>query len=96
MYSIIDIETTGGNPYRDKITEIAIYVHDGEKVIREYSTLINPERHIPPFITRMTGISNEMVIRAPKFYEVAKDSVKITAGTVFVAHNESCDYNFIT
>jgi DNA polymerase-3 subunit epsilon len=95
MYSIIDIETTGGNPYRDKITEIAIYVHDGEKVIREYSTLINPERHIPPFITRMTGISNEMVIRAPKFYEVAKDIVKITEGTVFVAHNASFDYNFI-
>lgn len=95
MYSIIDIETTGGNPYRDKITEIAIYVHDGEKVIREYSTLINPERHIPPFITRMTGISDEMVIRAPKFYEVAKDIVEITEGTVFVAHNASFDYNFI-
>ncbi|MFN2396010.1 MAG: exonuclease domain-containing protein [Bacteroidales bacterium] len=95
MYSIIDIETTGGNPYRDKITEIAIFVHDGEKVIREYNTLINPERHIPPFITRMTGISDEMVIKAPKFYEVAKDIVKITEGTVFVAHNASFDYNFV-
>ncbi|TVQ92852.1 MAG: hypothetical protein EA393_03020 [Bacteroidetes bacterium] len=95
MYSIIDIETTGGNPYRDKITEIAIYIHDGEKVIKEYRTLINPERHIPPFITRMTGISDEMVARAPKFYEVARDIVELTEGTVFVAHNASFDYNFV-
>ena len=95
MYSIIDIETTGGNPYRDKITEIAIYVHDGDRVVKEYRTLINPERHIPPFITRMTGISDEMVARAPKFYEVARDIVELTEGTVFVAHNASFDYNFV-
>lgn len=95
MYSIIDIETTGGNPYRDKITEIAIYVHDGQRVVKEYNTLINPERRIPPFIARMTGITDEMVARAPRFYEVAKDIVKITENTIFVAHNASFDYNFI-
>jgi DNA polymerase III subunit epsilon len=95
MYSIIDIETTGGNPYRDKITEIAIFIHDGQKVIREYQTLINPERKIPFFITRMTGITDDMVARAPKFYEVAKDIVELTENTIFVAHNASFDYNFI-
>lgn len=95
MYSIIDIETTGGNPYRDKITEIAIFVHDGEKIVKQYRSLINPERRIPPFITRMTGISDEMVANAPKFYEVARDIVKITEGTLFVAHNASFDYNFV-
>ncbi len=95
MYSIIDIETTGGNPYRDKITEIAIFVHDGEKIVREFHTLINPERRIPPFISRMTGITDAMVAQAPKFYEVAKKIVEITDNTVFVAHNASFDYNFV-
>lgn len=95
MYSIIDIETTGGNPYRDRITEIAVYVHDGKKVVKEYQTLINPERRIPPFIARMTGITDDMVARAPRFYEVAKQIVEITENTIFVAHNASFDYNFI-
>jgi DNA polymerase III subunit epsilon len=95
MYAIIDIETTGGNPYRDKITEIAVYIHDGKKVIKEYCTLINPERRIPPFITRMTGITDEMVARAPKFYEVARHLVELTNDMVFVAHNVSFDYNFV-
>jgi DNA polymerase III subunit epsilon len=95
MYSIIDIETTGGNPFRDKITEIAVFVHDGEKVIRQFHSLVNPERKIPYFITRMTGISDEMVARAPKFYEIARDLVEFTENTIFVAHNATFDYNFI-
>ena len=74
-YAIIDIETTGGSPHAEKITEIAIFVHDGIKVINEFVTLINPERYIPPFITGLTGITNEMVANAPKFYEVAKVSM---------------------
>ncbi len=95
MYCIIDIETTGGNPLRDKITEIAVFLHDGNKVIREYSTLVNPERSIPYFITRMTGITDQMVAQAPRFYEIARDLVEITKDSVFVAHNSSFDYNFI-
>ncbi|TVQ12282.1 MAG: exonuclease [Bacteroidetes bacterium] len=95
MYSIIDIETTGGNPYRDKITEIAIFVHDGRKVVKEFHSLINPERKIPYFISRMTGITDEMVARAPKFYEIAKSIVEVTENTIFVAHNASFDYNFL-
>lgn len=95
MFSIIDIETTGGNSKRDKITEIAVYVHDGQKVIKEYQTLVNPERPIPYFITSLTGIDDSMVKDAPKFYEVAKNVVELTKGTVFVAHNVGFDYNFI-
>jgi len=94
-YAIIDIETTGGSAHREKITEVAIVVFDGEKIIREYETLINPERSIPTFITQLTGITNEMVREAPKFYEVAKDIVEITEDTVFVAHNVRFDYSFI-
>lgn len=95
MFTIIDIETTGGNSKSDKITEIAIYKHDGEKIIKEFSTLINPERRIPYFITELTGISDIMVENAPKFYEVAKSIIDITENAVFVAHNVGFDYNFI-
>lgn len=95
MYSIIDIETTGGSPVRDKITEIAVISHDGTKVTGKFSTLVNPERDIPAFITRMTGISNGMVADAPKFYEIARIIVELTDNRIFVAHNVSFDFGFI-
>jgi DNA polymerase-3 subunit epsilon len=95
MYAVVDIETTGGNSNHGKITEIAIYIHNGLEVVDEYATLIDPETTIPEFITRLTGISNEMVAGAPKFYEVAKKIVEITEGKIFVAHNSAFDYNFI-
>lgn len=95
MYSIIDIETTGGNAPYHRITEIAIIVHDGVKVIDEFSTLINPERSIPWNITRLTGISDGMVKDAPRFCDIAKKIVEMTEGNIFVAHNVAFDYNFI-
>jgi len=95
MYAIIDIETTGGSPKTEKITEIAIYIHDGEKLIDEFVSLVNPERPIPYYISQLTGITNEMVEDAPKFYEIAKDIVNITKDMVFVAHNVNFDYNFV-
>lgn len=94
-YAIIDIETTGGRAVRDKITEIAIVVHDGEKIIETYESLVNPETPIPYNITRITGIDDKMVEDAPKFYEIAKEVVRITEGAVFVAHNVRFDYGFI-
>jgi len=95
MYAVIDVETTGGSFVNERLTEIAIYLHDGNRIVDEFSTLINPEQPIPAMITRLTGISNEMVADAPKFYEVARKIVEITEGAVFVAHNASFDYNFI-
>lgn len=95
MYAITDIETTGGSNKTGKITEIAIYIYNGEEIIDSFVTLINPECWIPPFITQMTGITNEMVANSPKFYEVAKKIVEITENRIFVAHNVSFDYNFI-
>ncbi len=94
-YTIVDIETTGGNSGTDKITEIAIYRHDGEKIVDEFVSLVNPERSIPPYISRLTGITDEMVADAPKFYELAKQIVQITDGAVFVAHNVAFDYGFV-
>ena len=78
MFAILDIETTGGSPKTEKITEIAIFFHDGDKVVGEWSTLINPEKPIPYFITGLTGITNEMVADAPRFYEIAKELVERT------------------
>ena len=95
MYAVVDIETTGGSARLERITEIAIYLHDGNRIVQEYSTLVNPERSIPYFITSLTGITNEMVEDAPKFYEVAKRIVEMTEGAVFVAHNARFDYSFI-
>ena len=95
MYAIVDIETTGGSPTHEKITEVAVYVFDGENIIDEYSTLINPEKKIPYFITNLTGITNEMVADAPKFYEIAKHIVELTENCIFVGHNVSFDYQFI-
>ncbi len=95
MYAIIDIETTGTSAQYGKITEIALFIHNGERVTDSFTTLINPECYIPWNITRLTGISNEMVAEAPKFYEVAKQIVEMTSGKIFVAHNAMFDYSFI-
>jgi DNA polymerase-3 subunit epsilon len=95
MYAIVDIETTGGSARTEKITEIAVYLHDGEKITDEFVSLVNPERNIPYFITNLTGITNEMVEDAPRFYEIAKSIVELTEGRTFVAHNARFDYSFI-
>jgi len=95
VFAVVDIETTGGSPKTEKITEIAIYVHDGLQIVDELVTLINPEVNIPYFITGLTGITNAMVADAPKFYEVAKKIVDITKDHIFVAHNVNFDYSFV-
>jgi DNA polymerase-3 subunit epsilon len=95
VYAIVDIETTGGSSRFEKITEIAIYQHDGEKITGEFTTLINPERNIPYFITNLTGITNEMVEEAPRFFEIAKQIIEYTEDRIFVAHSARFDYSFI-
>src|SRR5690606_17153813 len=87
IYTIIDIETTGGMSHRDRITEIAMVKIVNGNITARFESLINPERSIPGEITRITGITNEMVANAPKFYEVAKQIVEFTEDSVFVAHN---------
>jgi DNA polymerase III subunit epsilon len=95
MFAILDIETTGGSPKTEKITEVAIYFHDGTKIVDEWSTLLNPEKAIPYFITGLTGITNEMVANSPRFFEVAKEIVERTENCTIVGHNVAFDYSFI-
>ncbi|ARV12943.1 exonuclease [Gilvibacter sp. SZ-19] len=91
MYAILDIETTGGKYNEEGITEIAIYKFDGHEIVDQFISLVNPERKIQPFVVNLTGINNEMLRNAPKFYEVAKRIIEITEGCILVAHNAQFD-----
>ena len=95
MYAIVDIETTGGFAGKHKITEIAIFIHDGEQVVESFETLVNPQQLIPGYITGLTGISNAMVEKAPTFSEVASTVYERIKDKVFVAHNVHFDYSFL-
>ncbi|GLB51223.1 exonuclease [Neptunitalea chrysea] len=95
MYAILDIETTGGKFNEEGITEIAIYRYDGHQVVDQFISLVNPEKDIQPFVVKLTGINNKMLLTAPKFYEVAKRIVEITKDCIIVAHNAKFDYRIL-
>ena len=95
MYAILDIETTGGQFNEEGITEIAIYKYDGHEIVDQFISLINPEIPIQPFVVKLTGINNEMLRGAPKFFEVAKRIIEMTNDCVLVAHNASFDYRIL-
>ena len=95
MYSILDVETTGGKFNEEGITEIAFYRFDGEKIVDQFVSLINPEIPIQPFVQQLTGINDKMLINAPKFYQIAKRILEITENSILVAHNSSFDYRML-
>ncbi|MEN8636042.1 exonuclease domain-containing protein [Pseudoalteromonas distincta] len=95
VYSIVDIETTGGLKGGNRITEIGLVKVQYGKVIDTWTSLVNPERHIPGFITSLTGISDSMVYNAPVFVDIVKPLLDKLAGSIFVAHNVNFDYGFI-
>src|SRR5919108_4921562 len=93
--AIVDVETTGTHPARDRITEIAVLEVDRWQVPCEWSTLVTPGEAIPAEIQALTGISNDMVEAAPRFRELAEELHGRLAGRVFVAHNARFDYGFL-
>jgi DNA polymerase-3 subunit epsilon len=94
-YVVVDVETTGGRGEQHRVTEIgAVKVVNG-KVVDRFQTLLNPERTIPPGITRLTGITPAMVADAPIFADVADRFAAFLDGAIFVAHNVEFDYRFI-
>jgi DNA polymerase III subunit epsilon len=95
LYAIVDIETTGGYASSHGITEIAIYLHDGEKMLKRFETLVNPNQNIPYYITALTGINNRMVEDAPAFEEIAPVINEMLDGAVFVAHSVNFDFSFV-
>jgi DNA polymerase III subunit epsilon len=94
-FAIVDIETTGSYIGANSITEIAILRHNGKRVTDRFESLVNPDSTISPYVSRLTGITNEMVSKAPRFHELAKKIWDITEGAVFVAHSVNFDYSFI-
>lgn len=95
MYAIVDIETTGGHADANSITEIAVFIHDGKKVTKQFETLLKPARFIPAYISAYTGITNEMVEDAPQFNDIAEELFELLDGNIFIAHNVGFDYSFI-
>lgn len=94
-FAIVDIETTGGSPAGSGITEIAIWLFDGEQVTERFETLVNPHRPIPPAIRLMTGIDDAMVAGSPSFSDLAAEIFRLLSGRIFVAHNVNFDYTFL-
>ena len=95
MFAIVDIETTGGQPSANAITEIAVYISDGEKILQKFETLVNPEIPIPSYIQSFTGITQNMVEDAPTFNQIAPELYQLLDGKIFVAHNVNFDFTFI-
>jgi DNA polymerase-3 subunit epsilon len=94
-FIVFDIETTGGNPERNGITEIcALKVRDGEIVGRFYS-LVNPMISIPPIVRKMTGITNQMVADAPVIHEIFPDFAEFIGQDILVSHNTIGDLIFL-
>jgi DNA polymerase III subunit epsilon len=96
-YVVVDVETTGSDARKNRITDIACITVQGGEITSEYTSLINPHQEIPLFITTMTGISNEMVLDAPEPEEIMPivSNIFSKPNVVFVAHNASFDWGFV-
>ena len=88
--AFVDLETTGGNPLVDRVTEVGVVLVD-ENGVHEWSQLVNPQTRIPAFIERLTGITNDMILEAPRFEDIAKDLNLLLEGYLFIAHNARFD-----
>ncbi len=94
-FSIIDTETTGMHPSYARVIDIGIIRVENGEVVERYETLVNPGEVVPRPITRLTGITDQMLVGAPVFADVALQVEKLLSGAVFVAHNAAFDYGFI-
>jgi DNA polymerase III subunit epsilon len=92
--AFVDLETTGGNPLVDRVTEVGVILIN-EVGVREWSQLLYPQTRIPAFIERLTGITNEMVLDAPRFKDIAQELNSLLEGYLFIAHNARFDYGFL-
>jgi DNA polymerase-3 subunit epsilon len=93
--AIVDVETTGGSPQYNRIIEIGIVLVDHNQITKTYSQLINPQTHLPPEITRLTGINPEDLETQPTFTDLTQHIFDLLNRRTFVAHNARFDYAFI-
>ena len=94
-YCVFDIETTGFDSKADGITEIAVCKVKNGEIIDEYTTFVNPEKHIPIEVQELTHITDEMVENAPTVEKMLPEFLEFTKGCVLVAHNAHFDTSFI-
>lgn len=94
-YAIVDIETTGLRGEDNRVTEIAILLHNGQEVTDTFQTLVNPQLPINKYVTALTGINDQMVLKAPVFEAVAPTILSYLENNVFVAHSVGFDYNVL-
>jgi DNA polymerase-3 subunit epsilon len=95
-YVVVDVETTGRSGVADRVTDVAAVVVREGRIAERFATLVNPGQWIPPFITRLTGITNAMVATAPPFEHVAAELAAALGNRVFVAHNAAFDWTFLS
>ncbi|HUF76016.1 MAG TPA: 3'-5' exonuclease [Longimicrobiales bacterium] len=96
-FAVVDVETTGRGPWAgSRIIEIAIVEVSAGAIVDEYETLVNPGQGIPGAITALTGITSNMVAQAPWFEHVADEVYRRLEGRVFVAHNATFDWSFVS
>ena len=91
----VDIETTGGSYRNSRVLEVAAIRFEDGKIVKEFSTLVDPGTRIPPIITSITGITERDIVGAPVFEDIADELLEVLDGAVFVAHNVRFDYSFL-
>ena len=94
LWSVIDIETTGVNPGTDEIIDLGFYQFEDTKLVRTYSSLVRCENPVSSFITKLTGISNELIKRAPMWAQVEPDLL-LLEGHSLLAHNSNFEESFL-
>jgi len=94
-FTVVDVETTGLSARNERVIEIALVRVENLKIVEKFSTLINPQRQIPSFITMLTGITNSDVKNAPLFHQVYPVLLEKTDGSVLCGHNLQFDLSFL-
>jgi len=95
-YVVVDVETTGGRFPLHRVTEFAAVIVKNGEIAEVFETLVNPERPIPPFVSRLTRITWDMVKHKPNFRGIAPRVLDLLEGNVFAAHNAAFDWSFVT
>ncbi len=93
--AFVDLETTGTHPAHDRVIEVGVVLLDPDGTVREWNRLVDPGASVPPFIQKLTGITDAMLADAPPFSQVADELEGLLEGRVFVAHNARFDYGFL-
>ena len=101
-YIVLDLETTGYNPHFDEIIEVACIRYSGSEKIDSFHSYVQPTpygddsiHYVDDFITKLTGITDDMLVTAPKFKDIANELYDYLGDSVIVGHNVNFDINFL-